>query len=607
MDIQAILNRFDGAKPCGEDGQYIARCPCHDDQRQSLSINIKGKAGVLLKCHAGCDYRDILSKVGLSPSDLFYAPKQPASEHQQPDRPQVVKIYTYPDGSQKLRKTDKSFSWRRPDGNGGWIWNRQGLKPCLYVAGEMSDYVLVAEGEKDADNLHELTGQTAVSGADGAGPGKWKPEYTEQLRGRSVCIFADNDSVGRSYAEETAAALHGVAESVTLCDLRTVWPEIPEKNDISDLIAHFGDEKAIELITELASNTPEYQPPAPAPPHETEKPRNVFAEFGFYSVPDLTEEERRPPEFIIDGILPCGMTFLSGAPKTRKSFLALQMAIAVATGTPFLGHATKQCDVAYLDLEGNKSRISSRTDKMSIPVPRNVHFTNSIEECLADNLVERLRQLHREMPDIRLVIVDPYGRSRGDVKNRGGNAYDVDVRLLEPVQRMAIEENIALLFIHHDKKGAGLVQDSFERLSGTMGISGSCDCVINFIADGKRFDGKAKMEFTPRDAKGGEMNLAFDECHCEWNEDIDQKPDLRNNPLCAWIISHVPGRHLEGQTFPYDYVVREAYRTCVDNPGEVVLKVIAQYREELFAGYGIGVQTGVKTNGARGIRLINLL
>ena len=47
-------------------------------------------------------------------------------------------------------------------------------------------------------------------------------------------------AVGKAYAEETAAALHGVADHVQLCDLSTVWPEIPEHGDISDLIAHLG-------------------------------------------------------------------------------------------------------------------------------------------------------------------------------------------------------------------------------------------------------------------------------------------------------------------------------------------------------------------------------
>lgn len=323
----------------------MARCPCHDDKKQSLSIG-RGQKGIVLKCQAGCDTRDVIARVGLKPRDLFY-------DAQPTDRPQIVAVYNYPGGVQKLRKSDKSFSWRRPDRKGGWIYNRQGVQHSLYVAGEISGLVAVVEGEKDADSLHRL-GWDAVSGEDGAGPGKWRKEYTEQLRGQTVCIFSDTDEVGKAYAQETAAALHDVAKGIQVFDLSTVWPEIPEHGDISDLISRFGDEKACELIAQLMRNTPEWTPASPT---------DIFSDFGFYSIPDLTEEERKPPEFIIDGMIPCGMTFLSGAPKTRKSFMALQMAAAVATGQPFLGHVATKCDVAYLDLKGSKSRVSFRAEK----------------------------------------------------------------------------------------------------------------------------------------------------------------------------------------------------------------------------------------------------
>lgn len=567
----------------------MARCPCHDDRKQSLSIG-RGERGIVLKCQAGCDTRDVIGRVGIKPRDLFY--DKPT------ERPQIVAVYEYPNGVQKLRKSDKSFSWRRPDGKGGWIYNRQGVPHSLYIAGSLANnQVFVTEGEKDADNLHRF-GFDAVSGADGAGPGKWRPEYTEQLRGHTVIIFLDNDAVGKAYAEETASALHGVADHVQLCDLSTVWPEIPEHGDVSDLIERFGDETACKMIVQLATQTPEWTPALS---------KDIFAEFGFYSVPDLTEEERRPPEFIVDGMIPVGMTFLSGAPKIRKSFLALQMAVAVATGTPFLGLTTTKCDVAYLDLEGSKSRISSRSARMSTKIPGNVFITNSITERLADGLVDKLRQLHRARPSIRLIIVDTYSRARGTYRAPGANAYDADISLLEPVQRMALEENIALLFVHHDKKGAGLALDSFERLSGTMGISGSCDCVINLVADGKRFDGKASMEYTPRDAKGGEMSLVFDERFCEWMQIVETKPDLRGNPICSWIIDHAPERQQEGKTFSYDTLVKSACGTFLDNPGEEVRRQLIPHREELFSGYGIGIQMGVKSNGARGVRVINLL
>ena len=197
----------------------------------------------------GCDTRDIIARVGIKPRDLFY--DKPT------ERPQTVAVYEYPNGIQKLRKSDKSFSWRRPDGKGGWIYNRQGVPHSLYIAGSLANnQVFVTEGEKDADNLHRF-GFDAVSGADGAGPGKWRPEYTEQLRGHTVIIFLDNDAVGKAYAEETASALHGVADHVQLCDLSTVWPEIPEHGDVSDLIERFGDETACKMIVQLATQTPE--------------------------------------------------------------------------------------------------------------------------------------------------------------------------------------------------------------------------------------------------------------------------------------------------------------------------------------------------------------
>ena len=189
-DIQDVLRYFDGVKRCSE-GQYMARCPCHDDKKQSLSIG-RGQKGVVLKCQAGCDTRDIIARVGLKPRDLFYD-----SQEKPKEKRRIVATYDYPGGVQKIRYSDKSFSWRQPDGKGGWIYSRKGIKHSLYTAGELSDGIAVVEGEKDADNLHRL-GWDAVSGADGAGPGKWKPEYTEQLKGLSVCIFQDNDDVGKA-------------------------------------------------------------------------------------------------------------------------------------------------------------------------------------------------------------------------------------------------------------------------------------------------------------------------------------------------------------------------------------------------------------------------
>ena len=49
---------------------YSCRCPAHDDNSPSLTITPKhGK--VLLHCHAGCTFDQIVSALGLQESDTF--------------------------------------------------------------------------------------------------------------------------------------------------------------------------------------------------------------------------------------------------------------------------------------------------------------------------------------------------------------------------------------------------------------------------------------------------------------------------------------------------------------------------------------------------------
>ena len=333
--------------------------------------------------------------------------------------------------------------------------------------------------------------------------------------------------------------------------------------------------------------------------------QKIFDDFHFFNIAALSEAEKQPPEFIVGGMVPCGVTFLSGAPKTRKTFLALQMAAAVASGREFLGCPTTQCDVAYLDLEGSKYRAAARAERMSNPIPDNVYITNDIPAKLADNLVGLLRELHHERPTIRLIIIDTYSRARGRVNAYGANAYDADVALLGPVQRMAMEEKIAIFFVHHDKKGAYMAGDAFERLSGTMGISGSADCVINLVGQGKRFEGKATLEYTPRDAEGGEKSIVFDGRLCEWQV-VENKKDLRNDPVCKWLIAHVPPPKKEGVFLAYADIFSGVYgRADNERAGDELRAQIEPWRDDLYCRYRIGLQLGVKSGGVRGLRIFN--
>jgi hypothetical protein len=52
-------------------GQYVMRCPAHQDKRPSLAVRERDDGVLLIRCHAGCPSSDVLDALGLSWSDLY--------------------------------------------------------------------------------------------------------------------------------------------------------------------------------------------------------------------------------------------------------------------------------------------------------------------------------------------------------------------------------------------------------------------------------------------------------------------------------------------------------------------------------------------------------
>ena len=68
--IDKLLDRLEGVKRKRE-GQYMARCPAHNDSDPSLAIGEGTEGRVLLHCYAGCSAIDVVTAVGLDYPDLF--------------------------------------------------------------------------------------------------------------------------------------------------------------------------------------------------------------------------------------------------------------------------------------------------------------------------------------------------------------------------------------------------------------------------------------------------------------------------------------------------------------------------------------------------------
>ena len=58
MKAETIAKALGGRKA---GGGWMARCPAHDDREPSLSIRDADNGKVLVRCHAGCDQRDVIA------------------------------------------------------------------------------------------------------------------------------------------------------------------------------------------------------------------------------------------------------------------------------------------------------------------------------------------------------------------------------------------------------------------------------------------------------------------------------------------------------------------------------------------------------------------
>lgn len=68
--MSQILDRLEEWRDY-QSGEWVARCPAHDDGKPSLWINLKSNGMVGLACRAGCRFEDIVAALDLLPRHLF--------------------------------------------------------------------------------------------------------------------------------------------------------------------------------------------------------------------------------------------------------------------------------------------------------------------------------------------------------------------------------------------------------------------------------------------------------------------------------------------------------------------------------------------------------
>jgi hypothetical protein len=220
------------------------------------------------------------------------------------------------------------------------------------------------------------------------------------------------------------------------------------------------------------------------------------------------------PKWIVPDVLPEGVTILAGSPKTGKSWMAVGIGVAVASGGTALGGTpVERGSVLYLALEDNPRRLQRRLRKVLAgqQAPGALVLTDRWPR-LDEGGLEAIDAWLISHPDARLVIVDTLKKIRP--KGRSGrNIYDVDYEDVEPLLPLAARHNVAVLVVHHLRKNTA--DDPLDEVSGSHGLTGGVDGVLVLKRERGRAD--AFLYVTGRDIEQErELALSWDATTATW-------------------------------------------------------------------------------------------
>jgi len=511
---------------------WQARCPAHEDRNPSLSIS-EGENGVpLVHCFAGCT-QDRLIAV-LQARHLWptpdTAPPSPKLRRAGPPKVRagashstVVPLHppvgqNDPPDFKVIFKREPADSWAWHDENGavtGWtvrfdrpdgtkeavkplhwdgqrwapggFWPDGGPRPLFNLPellARPNDPVLIVEGEKTAAAAAFLVDSHAVTTWPGGVNARAEVDWTI-LRGRAVTLWADADQPGRFCMADIGHELLRIgAASVHAVRVRG----LPDKWDLADAPPDWLDiEKAIAEAIDLRAASIE------------KLNLRTSAAISATEYPDI--------RWAVPSLIPDGVTILAGPKSRGKSFLALDIALAVAAGGPALG--SLQCEqggVLYLALEDGERRIKGRQRAILQGAEPPAALDIALQwRSIDDGGLDDMELWIQARPGARLILVDVLAILIGAGPDRG-RVYEQDYARMRPFIELTRRYPIALVLVHHTRKADD--NDPVLRISGSLGMTGPVDTTLVLARNAG--DPHGTLAVRGRDVPEREIALQFD-------------------------------------------------------------------------------------------------
>lgn len=358
-------------------GDFKGTCPSHDDRTASLSLKLTDDK-IILNCYAGCDFNNIVRSLNIDTKALFAKDPQESSgkkkkaaggdsgaskKQSKPETKEVDRYYyEFIDGTPMFvvirreafdanGKKHKDFLQAKVAPSGKiQSWKMDGVQllpyrlPQLREAIKSKQPILLVEGEKDVHSAEKLgfAATTFPRGAKSSGGEKVIDECATWFDGADLLLCPDNDESGKPWMQMIGKRLQTKAERIR-------WLELPgtgHKEDLSDWIEKGGNSVKLQgLVSNALDFVVEQEPEPPKPKSD------------FYLEPWSALKPTKP-DWLVKGILERNtLAAVIGESGSGKSFIVVDIACCIATGTPWHGRDVQQGPVVYLAGEGRSGLI----------------------------------------------------------------------------------------------------------------------------------------------------------------------------------------------------------------------------------------------------------
>lgn len=215
----------------------------------------------------------------------------------------------------------------------------------------------------------------------------------------------------------------------------------------------------------------------------------------------------KPPEFLIDGVLPANeVHLLGGSSGSGKTTFTFQVFLAQwQKGEAFFGHESHPVPYVYVSLDRSRSSVTRTLERLGLEkeITRVVCQEEVPEEVLTVELV--VKAAIRAYPDSKLVIIEGFQLLAGEK----GNGYTSVGKVLKKAARLCSQHHLTVLGVCHSPKmklDEGF-QHPREMIMGSVSWGAYSDTIITLNLD--ELTGIITVAVMPRNAASERYEMRF--------------------------------------------------------------------------------------------------